>query len=120
MAQAAKVFGVPVISTLQANFGPIDERVITHHHDGVKVFEKKDFSMIDSAVKPYVQSLAPRNCAVLYGVEAHVCVRQTALDLLEMDFAVHLVVDSVSSMNHHDRNIAIEFLRDQGVQITSF
>jgi nicotinamidase-related amidase len=76
--------------------------------------------MIDAAVRPYVQSLAPRNCAVLYGVETHVCVRQTALDLLESGFDVHLVVDSVSSMNHHDRNIAIEFLRDQGVHMTSF
>lgn len=76
--------------------------------------------MIDAAVRPYVQSLAPRNCAVLYGVETHVCVRQTALDLLESGYDVHLVVDAVSSMNHHDRNIAIEFLRDQGVHMTSF
>jgi hypothetical protein len=33
---------------------------------------------------------------------------------------VHLVVDAVSSMNHHDRNIAIEALRDAGVQLTTF
>ena len=48
------------------------------------------------------------------------CVRQTALDLLELNYNVHLVVDAVSSMNHHDRNIAIEALRDAGVQMISF
>lgn len=76
--------------------------------------------MIDENVRPYLLSLQPRNQVVLYGVEAQVCVRQTALDLLEMNYDVHLVVDAVSSMNHHDRNIAIESLRDAGVMIVSY
>ena len=71
--------------------------------------------MLDSNVKPHLMSLTGRRNAVLYGVEAHVCVRQTALDLLELNYDVHLVVDAVSSMNYHDRNIAIEGLRDSGV-----
>ena len=44
---------------------------------------------------------------VLYGVEAHVCMKQTCYDLLERDYAVHLVIDACSSMNHHDRNAGI-------------
>ena len=76
--------------------------------------------MLDDNVKPYLVGLQGRKSAVLYGVEAHVCVRQTALDLLELNYNVHLVVDAVSSMNHHDRNIAIEALRDAGVQMISF
>jgi nicotinamidase-related amidase len=114
------VFDIPVISTAQVNFGPIDESITAQHHAGVKVFEKKTFSMLDSNIKPYLMGLSGRKNAVLYGVEAHVCVRQTALDLLELNYDVHLVVDAVSSMNHHDRNIAIEGLRDAGVQIISF
>jgi nicotinamidase-related amidase len=109
------VFEIPVISTAQVNFGPIDESIVAQHHAGVKVFEKKTFSMLDSAVKPYLMSFSGRKNAVLYGLETHVCVRQTALDLLELNYDVHLVVDAVSSMNYHDRNIAIEALRDAGV-----
>ena len=41
-------------------------------------------------------------------METLVCIRQTALDLLEMEYDVHLVVDAVSSISLHDRNIAIE------------
>lgn len=37
-----------------------------------------------------------------------------------MDYDVHLVVDAVSSMNHNDRNIAIESLREAGVALISF
>ncbi len=71
--------------------------------------------MLDDNVKPYLFNLTGRKSAILYGVEAQVCIRQTALDLLELNYDVHLVIDAVSSMNHHDRNIAIESLRDAGV-----
>ena len=47
LAQAAKEFGVPVIATQQVKFGPIHEMVTQHHHDGVKIFEKATFSMLD-------------------------------------------------------------------------
>lgn len=56
----------------------------------------------------------------MYGVETHVCVKQTALDLLERNYDVHLVVDAASSMSYHDRNIGLESMRDAGVTITSF
>jgi hypothetical protein len=51
------------------NFGPIHESITEHHHEGVKVFEKKTFSMLDSNVKPHLLSLLPRKTAILYGVE---------------------------------------------------
>ena len=57
---------------------------------------------------------------VLYGFETHVCVKQTALDLLEMGYNVHLVVDAVSSMEHHDRNVGIESIRDAGASLTTY
>ena len=76
--------------------------------------------MIDENVEPYLKSLQGRNQAILYGMETHVCIRQTTLDLMSMGYEVHLVVDAVSSMNHHDRNTGIEFLRDQGVAMVSF
>jgi len=72
--------------------------VITKHHfDGVKVWEKKTFSMVNQDTIGYIESLK-RKSVVLYGVEAHICMKQTCLDLLARDFDVHLVVDACSSM----------------------
>ena len=76
--------------------------------------------MMDDQVRAHLKTLGDRKQVVLYGMETHVCVRQTALDLLEDDFDVHLVVDAVSSINLHDRNTAIEFLRDVGVVLRTY
>jgi len=57
---------------------------------------------------------------ILYGAEAHAAIKQTAYDLIELGYTVHLVVDAVTSMKIHDRNIAIENLKSVGVKMTSF
>jgi len=61
-----------------------------------------------------------RKKVVLYGIEAHVCVKQTCFDLLERDYHVTLVVDTLSSMSYHDRTAGIEAMRDAGAQITTY
>jgi nicotinamidase-related amidase len=48
-----------------------------------------------------------RKTVVLYGIEAQICMRQTALDLIERGYDVHIVIDCCSSMNHHDRHVGI-------------
>ena len=75
--------------------------------------------MIEPPVLEYMRSLN-RNQVVLYGIEAHVCMRQTCFDLLEHDFGVHLVVDTCSSMGLHDRNIGIKSMENAGAQLISF
>ena len=45
---------------------------------------------------------------LLLGIEAHVCVFQTAVDLLEDGYEVHLVVDAVSSKRPSDRATALQ------------
>ena len=49
--------------------------------------------------------------AVIYGAETHVGIKQTVLDLIDHGFQVYVVADSVSAMNMHDHNIAIEALK---------
>ena len=46
--------------------------------------------------------------------------RQTAFDLLEMGYDVHVVVDACSSMQQHDRNVGIESMSQQGVTMITF
>jgi nicotinamidase-related amidase len=53
------------------------------------------------------------------GIETHVCVLQTALDLLSHDFTPVVIEDCVSSRNLNDKNIAIERMRASGAVIST-
>jgi nicotinamidase-related amidase len=54
---------------------------------------------------------------VLVGIEAHVCVYQTAMDLLQADYAVSVVADAVSSRSVENKELALQALRDAGAAI---
>ena len=56
---------------------------------------------------------------ILCGIEAHVCVQQTALELLQRDVQVHIVVDGVSSQRRGDRAVALANLVAAGAAVTT-
>lgn len=60
-----------------------------------------------------------RTKVVLAGIEAHVCVLHTALDLLALDFRVYLAVDAVGSRYAIDREIALRRLEQAGAILTT-
>lgn len=55
-----------------------------------------------------------RDKVMLLGIEAHVCVLQTTLDLLERGYEVHLLVDGISSQRGHDRAVALQRMAHSG------
>lgn len=57
---------------------------------------------------------------ILAGIEAHVCVLQTVLDLVEFGFQPVLVEDCVSSRRENDKLIAIERIRKSGAIVTTY
>jgi len=60
-----------------------------------------------------------RNQVLIVGMETHVCVWQTAQDLIEEGYEVFLVADAVSSRTVENKQIGIEAIRDLGGNITS-
>ena len=60
-----------------------------------------------------------RKTVLLCGLEAHICVTQTALDLLTRGFAVFAVYDAISSRQEHNRRIGWERLKSAGALPTS-
>ncbi len=64
-------------------------------------------------------SLPAREQIVLAGCEAHVCLLQTALALLETDFEVWVVVDACSSRSERNRDAAFDRLASAGAELVS-
>lgn len=56
---------------------------------------------------------------VVCGIESHVCVQQTVLDLLANDFQVNVAADAVSSRKDFDYNIALDRMRSNGAEVTT-
>ena len=56
---------------------------------------------------------------LLSGIEAHVCVQQTAFDLMTHGFRVYLAVDAVGSRFDLDRDVALRRLDSSGVTLTT-
>lgn len=56
---------------------------------------------------------------LICGIEAHICVYQTAIHLKKMGYEMHLVVDCVSSREESNKELAIRKLAGAGVDITS-
>jgi len=86
---------------------------------GATVVEKTAFSML---VPPTLDALAAapaRRSVVLLGIEAHICIAQTAAGLLRRGYAVHVVVDGVASQRDADRGVALARLRDAGAVVTT-
>ena len=76
LAQVAKILEIPLIITKQTpkTFGDLIPEIIKEYSETAKIFEKTEFSMLEEPVLGYLTSLE-RKKVVLYGIEAHVCVR---------------------------------------------
>ena len=69
----------------------------------------------------FVQALKAlnRKQVLIAGIEAHVCVYQTAAELVDLGYEVQVVVDAVSSRNMENKEIGLQRMRDSGVSLTS-
>jgi len=82
------------------------------------VVEKTDFSMAVPGITEKLHELQPTD-VVIVGLEAHVCVQQTTLDLLASGYNVHLCVDAVSSQSTLDRACGLHRADRAGAFLTT-
>eukprot|EP00924_Labyrinthula_sp_SR-Ha-C_P001686 maker-scaffold_18-snap-gene-6.1-mRNA-1 protein AED:0.03 eAED:0.03 QI:95/1/1/1/0.5/0.33/3/24/199 len=117
---AAEALDIPVVVTEQNpnRLGTTCEELKVNELKNTKVFSKQLFSMATPEVMDHLKSLN-RKSVVLFGLETHVCVFQTSLDLLNMGYEVHLLVDGVSSQRQFDRATALSRLQNAGCFLTS-
>ena len=115
-----KVLGLPITITEQyrKGLGPTVAPILEALQPE-KIDEKLTFSCC--ALPNFVDQLKAKNLQqiVVCGIETHVCVAQTCLDLLANDFQVYLAVDATSSRKKIDSKTAIRRLQQFGVVITT-
>jgi nicotinamidase-related amidase len=115
---AAKVMGMPIVYTEQYPKG-LGHTVsnLQEHLTDVPVFEKTSFSCCGD--REFLNILKNKT-VLLVGIEAHVCIYQTACDLMDNGYEVLIAEDAVSSRKEIDYRRAMSNLEKKGVFISTF
>lgn len=123
LLRGTHTLGVPALLTEQypKGIGATTEpvaRALEETH-GLDAIQKMTFSSCGAGEFLTRLETLGRRDVIVCGIEAHVCVYQTALDLLDRDYRVWIVADAVSSRTERNREIAIQRLAHEGVKLTS-
>ncbi|HYW94939.1 MAG TPA: hydrolase [Bacteroidales bacterium] len=121
LIEGLNVLGVPLLVTEQYTKGlgfTIPE--IKNALDKPETHEKTVFSCCDDPEILLELNNLDRKNVIVAGIEAHVCVLQTAVDLLENGFIPVVVEDCVSSRNPADKAVALRRMRQEGAVITTY
>lgn len=115
-----KAMSLPIYYTEQypKGLGPTEDRIV-EELDGIKPINKMTFSCSGAGELFEIFRSKNHSQIVVCGIESHVCVQQTVLDLIENDFQVNLAADAVSSRKQLDYSIALDRMRNQGVEVTT-
>ena len=119
LIQAAKILEIPILWCQQCPdaLGPTVPE-IAQLLDGNEPVNKAAFSCCgEDKFNTKLNELA-RKQVLLCGIETHVCIYQTAIDLLRQDFHVEVIADAVSSRTMENKQTAINRLDAEGAKIT--
>ncbi|XP_038217665.1 isochorismatase domain-containing protein 1-like [Zerene cesonia] len=115
MMEASKHFKIPVYISEQYPKGLGHTTKDINVEDAALVYEKTKFSMYTPELQERLKKDVPDlSSVVLFGIEAHVCIEQTVIDLLNENLAVHVLADGVSSRSLMDRQLALQRLQSIG------
>lgn len=116
LLDGAEILGIPALGTEQyrkglgATVAPLAEKL-------GEMPDKLHFSSCQSIIAKLEELNRPK--ILIAGIEAHVCVQQTALDLLSLGYDVYLAADSVGSRYLHDYEFALRRMESTGVTLTT-
>ena len=121
MVQGARLLGLPIIVTEQypKGLGHTAPEILAVLPESLEIIEKTTFSSCgaQSFLTQLERSAAKQ--VLLCGIEAHICVNQTAHDLLAKGFQVHLLTDCITSRKPYDRKAATRKMQGSGAILCS-
>ena len=117
LVRGADAIGIPVLVTEQypQGLGQTVPEVAEHLPEGVEPLDKVRFS----AAEAEGFDLDGRDQALVCGIETHVCVNQTVMDLLDKEVEVHVVSDAVGSRTEENRELGLHKAERAGAVLTS-
>jgi nicotinamidase-related amidase len=120
LVRGCQALGVPILPTLQVpeKLGPMVPE-LDSALEGVASIPKEAFSALRVPAFLLALDQSGRKQVLLTGIEAHVCVLQTGLDLLDAGYAVHVLSDAVFSRKQENHDLALARLHDAGATVSS-
>jgi nicotinamidase-related amidase len=117
LIEGASIIGIPVVVTEQypKGLGETVPEVAEHLPEGTDTLEKVVFS----ATEAEGFDLEGRDQALVCGIETHVCVNQTALDLLTDGVDVQVAEDAVGSRTDENKRVGLQKMERAGAEVTS-
>ena len=119
--RGCNILNVPILVTEQypKGLGPTVEEIVLSLPEGFERIEKKSFSACGSS--SFVKTLDDIEVSqvLICGVETHVCVSQTAHDLMADDYDVHILTDCVASRFDQDREAGLSKMYGSGANPSS-
>jgi nicotinamidase-related amidase len=115
-----KILNIPIFYTEQYPKGlGSTSHLLLKELKGLSAIQKMSFSCIGAG--NLFARLKDNNVkqVVIAGIESHVCVQQTVLDLLANDFQVDVCADAVSSRKENDLKFALERMKNSNAEITT-
>lgn len=120
LIEAAKILDIPILWSQQCpdSLGPTVPQIADSLADTQSI-DKASFSCCgDEKFTSKLNSLN-RSQVLLCGIEAHICIYQTAADLLEKDFNVNVIADAVSSRTLDNKQIALSKMQAMGINLST-
>ena len=121
LIKGLKELGIDIIVTQQYTKGLLPTVASIANTIGkFEHIEKMSFSCCDEA--KFVEELVVKGkkYIIIAGIEAHVCVLQTVVDLIDLGYQPVIVEDCISSRNINDKKVAIERMKTEGAIITTY
>lgn len=120
IAKTARILNLPTIITEQypKGLGYTIEGIKNEITDA-KYLEKTNFSALNEfSIKEEISKVNKKQIIIL-GIETHICVLQTAFDLLKEGYEVFVIKDASASRNEENNKLALQRLIHAGAQILS-
>ena len=119
LIEAANIFNITVLYTEQNpnKLGPTLESLRSNLNSNI--FPKMTFSCLGNL--KIEEKLENKKAEIIYlaGLETHICVMQTAIDLINLGYKVYVLADAVGSRSKIDHEIGLKRLEQEGIVITT-
>lgn len=122
LIEGLKILHIPILVTEQypKGIGKTLTSLINSLNEDYKPIEKMTFSCCKSDEFMNALKILNRKHIIITGIEAHVCVLQTVIELIENGYIPVIIEDAISSRTLANKLTAIERMKQEGAIISSY